>query len=377
MFYKNIRRRRKNKKKNYIFQNKFGITFWVAIFVVVVFLNAQKVIASEITSDLSAEQAGKLFELTNQSRTEQGIEKLTVNQNLTLAANNKARDMFKYSYFAHTSPQGITPWHWIRQAGYSYQYAGENLAMDFVTTEGMYKALIASATHRRNILNPHYKEIGIAVLSGNFEGRRTTIVVQMFGSPFQNIKKQNIEKQKTIVNSRLSIFKKPAINSASINSIEKFNPSINKSSGQVKQLKDTRPKSFSDLSKDINLNSKKNEKILILPVEEPFKISKEKRKQIDYLAPENIFILNFPRGLVDKMEIDSNGRIKGVFKDNMTQNNNSDKFVLMCQIFNLFDKERNFRLIFNSFKKVVSQIPEHLSCFLFGGKIEAQLKYQH
>jgi uncharacterized protein YkwD len=43
----------------------------------------------------------------------------------------KANDMATLSYFAHTSPSGLTPWHWFAKANYVFSYAGENLAIDF------------------------------------------------------------------------------------------------------------------------------------------------------------------------------------------------------------------------------------------------------
>ena len=40
-----------------------------------------------------------------------------------------------------------------------------------------------SPTHRENILNGHFTEIGIATAQGAYQGRSTTFVVQMFGTP--------------------------------------------------------------------------------------------------------------------------------------------------------------------------------------------------
>ena len=174
MFYiKNIRRRRENKNKNKINIWLIAITLTLAIF-----LNAQNikdVEASEITSE-------KLVELTNQSRVEQGIEKLTVNQNLISAANSKARDMFEHNYFAHTSPGGLTPWHWIEESGYDYIYAGENLAINFSNAENQHKAWMESSEHRKNIISPNYKEIGVAVKIGNINGKEAVVTVQIFGA---------------------------------------------------------------------------------------------------------------------------------------------------------------------------------------------------
>lgn len=128
-----------------------------------------------------------LISLINQSRQENGLPPLITNDKLAQSAYLKAQDMLEKNYFAHTSPQGITPWYWFKQANYSYHYAGENLAIDFVDAEGLHKALLNSPTHRANILNANYKEIGITVLTGNLNGKKTTIAIQHFGTQFEKL----------------------------------------------------------------------------------------------------------------------------------------------------------------------------------------------
>lgn len=120
---------------------------------------------------------------TNQKRAEAGLAPLTFSGSLARAAQLKAEDMFSNQYWAHTSPQGKEPWDFIRMAGYSYQSAGENLARDFMGTGEMVEAWMNSPTHRANIVNSRYQEIGIAVVNGTLEGTETTLVVQMFGRP--------------------------------------------------------------------------------------------------------------------------------------------------------------------------------------------------
>lgn len=120
--------------------------------------------------------------LTNQRRQEAGLEPLRLNDQLTSAALAKAADMFTLDYWAHNSPEGKEPWTFIKNAGYNYRYAGENLARDFPDSGGVVLAWMASPTHRDNILSARYQEIGVAVINGTLQGRETTLVVQMFGS---------------------------------------------------------------------------------------------------------------------------------------------------------------------------------------------------
>jgi len=123
-----------------------------------------------------------VFNLTNSSRIENGLTPLTSNFQLAQAANLKAQDMLNKNYFAHTSPDGLNSWYWFRLVGYNYKTAGENLAIDFSDSSRVFNAWMASPTHRANILDPDFSEIGIAVLTGEFSGSNTTVIVQMFGT---------------------------------------------------------------------------------------------------------------------------------------------------------------------------------------------------
>jgi len=125
----------------------------------------------------------ELIELTNQKRIENSLVTLQHSPTLDEAARLKAIHMFDKNYWAHVSPDGVEPWHWFGVAGYSYISAGENLARDFDTSSGVVTAWMASPTHRENLLYPQFQEIGMAVVNGVLDGRETTLVVQLFGTP--------------------------------------------------------------------------------------------------------------------------------------------------------------------------------------------------
>jgi uncharacterized protein YkwD len=135
----------------------------------------QTVWASEINS-------GTVIKLVNEARHAIGLEPLIENSKLSIAAEDKAQDMIANNYFAHTSPAGVSPWFWIEKNNYDYNHAGENLAMNFKESEAQQEAWMKSEKHRQNILNPLYKEIGIAVKQGIVKGQMTIITVQMFGA---------------------------------------------------------------------------------------------------------------------------------------------------------------------------------------------------
>jgi hypothetical protein len=124
----------------------------------------------------------KVVEKTNEERRKMGLSDLTFNEVLSQAAEDKARDMFQAQYWSHYSPNGKSPWDFMKEEKYVYSVAGENLARDFLETDDMMRAWMNSPTHRENIINPRYHDIGIAVVNGQLNGVETTLVVQMFGT---------------------------------------------------------------------------------------------------------------------------------------------------------------------------------------------------
>jgi hypothetical protein len=128
-------------------------------------------------------QEQQLLEYTNAERLNAGLRAVKINQELNQAAMAKAKYMFAHNFWAHNAPDGTTPWKFIEDAKYNYLFAGENLAKDFEDSKGVVDAWMASPTHRANIMQEKYQDIGFAVLNGSLNGEDTTLVVQMFGTP--------------------------------------------------------------------------------------------------------------------------------------------------------------------------------------------------
>lgn len=124
-----------------------------------------------------------LIELLNKDRQSTGLLPLKENATLNKAALLKAQDILAKDYFSHQSPEGISPWHWFKSAGYNYQFAGENLAIGFLDSAEVHQAWLDSASHRANLFNSNYKEVGVAVVRGEFQNNQTAVVVQLFGDP--------------------------------------------------------------------------------------------------------------------------------------------------------------------------------------------------
>jgi hypothetical protein len=140
------------------------------------FLIHRTVLGANVAADV-------LVDLTNESRLAFNEAPLVRSSRLDQVAQLKAEDMAAFGYFAHTSPTGVTPWHWFQKVGYVFLYAGENLAINFTESKDVEEAWLASPTHRANLLNVNFKEIGIATVSGMYKGGPTIYVVQAFGTP--------------------------------------------------------------------------------------------------------------------------------------------------------------------------------------------------
>lgn len=137
----------------------------------------------EVLGRVSNISVNELLNGTNQAREDANLGDLTLNDDLSQAAFLKAKDMFANNYWAHTSPGGTTPWKWLGDVGYNYSVAGENLAKNYPNAQATVKAWMESETHKANILDERYSDIGFAVVDGNLNGRDTTLVVAYYGAP--------------------------------------------------------------------------------------------------------------------------------------------------------------------------------------------------
>src|SRR3989338_1029124 len=160
--------------------------------------------ATDITVD-------KLLQKTNTAREENNLPSLAYSDKLAAAAAKKASDMFAKNYWSHYGPDGATPWDFILSSGYRYEYAGENLAKNFLFSQGVIDAWMRSSSHRDNILRKEYAEVGYAVVNGILNGEETTIVVEMFGRPLATPIAKQIEIRPNVVEAGSSIIESTPI----------------------------------------------------------------------------------------------------------------------------------------------------------------------
>ena len=181
-----------NNHRPHILRNySVRILLLIIIFIEVVSFLVPTISRINVTDGMAAVLPGVLSALTNNERQSQNLSTLAISPVLNKAAEMKATDMATKGYFAHISPEGKTPWYWLEQVGYKYQYAGENLAINFSDSQDVTNAWINSPTHKANIVKGNYTEIGTGVANGIYNGRETVFVAQVYANPLPRIIEQN------------------------------------------------------------------------------------------------------------------------------------------------------------------------------------------
>jgi len=162
--------------------------------VLVALIAAPAALAHRATSGATSIQQlnSGVLERINDVRVAHGLVPLKLNASLTAAAVGHSTQMIDDGYFAHTSFDG-SPF-WKRLSTYSdaaadgYWSVGENLLWSSPDV-GATKAIqlwMASPEHRHNILEPKWREIGIAAVhadaaGGTYGGQPVTVITTDFG----------------------------------------------------------------------------------------------------------------------------------------------------------------------------------------------------
>ena len=135
----------------------------------------------------------ELLRLHNEVRAEQGVEELCVQENLMVAAQGHAEDMIERDFYAHETPEGLTPGDRITRAGYPFATYGENnnrVSGGYSGEPGRdelrdaFESWMESPPHRANLLDPDFREVGIGLSTGQYtpEVGTTTMYVVDFAT---------------------------------------------------------------------------------------------------------------------------------------------------------------------------------------------------
>lgn len=117
---------------------------------------------------LNSVENPNMLNLINLARVVKGLPPIADNSLLDKSAHNKACDMVNNNYFSHNSPTGKTPWDFIKEAGYKYKDAGENIYKGDQGTANVMVSFMASDEHRENILKPEFREFGYGTCGDYF-----------------------------------------------------------------------------------------------------------------------------------------------------------------------------------------------------------------
>ena len=128
----------------------------------------------------------------NAFRTAHRLVPLRLSQQLSAAALAHTQEMATDGYFAHTSADGAAFWKRVQRfyasSPWSYWSVGENLLWSSpdVDAAGALQLWLNSPEHRANLMNPRWREIGVAAVHasaapGVYKSLAVTIVTTDFG----------------------------------------------------------------------------------------------------------------------------------------------------------------------------------------------------
>lgn len=124
----------------------------------------------------------EVFELTNNERVQNGLKPLKRSVKLDDAALERAKVIIEFDEWAHEATKSGVPYtEAIKKANYWNIHYGENLANGQYTSEEVVNGWMNSDSHRANILDKKFQEVGIATYSGQLNGFSTVVTVQIFG----------------------------------------------------------------------------------------------------------------------------------------------------------------------------------------------------
>ncbi|MBI3409838.1 MAG: CAP domain-containing protein [Planctomycetes bacterium] len=131
-------------------------------------------------STLSAEEQ-KILDLTNAERKKNDLSPLQASPLLCKLARAHSANMARQEKMTHDL-DGKTPYQRMKDAGYAYARAGENVAQGDagITVEQIFKGWMDSKSHRENILRKEVTEIGIGLGAAKNGG---TYYTQVFARP--------------------------------------------------------------------------------------------------------------------------------------------------------------------------------------------------
>lgn len=113
--------------------------------------------------DAASPAVAEFVDLVNAHRETVGCPALAWNASVTAVAQAHSVDMMDRDYFSHTSPDGLSPFDRLAEAGIAYSGAAENIAYGYATPEAVLAAWLGSTGHKANIENCTLTEHGVGL----------------------------------------------------------------------------------------------------------------------------------------------------------------------------------------------------------------------
>jgi hypothetical protein len=154
------------------------VRFVRLVLVLLVCAAALQAVQASVQSDFLA--------LVNAERASKGIAPLTMNAKLQAAATAHSQDMIDKDYFSHTSYNGMSFSTRIKNAGYTYKAAGENIAWHSGNPDAqkVFTMWKNSPGHYTNMMNAAYKEMGLGVVTGQYRTYMATMYTLDLATPY-------------------------------------------------------------------------------------------------------------------------------------------------------------------------------------------------
>ena len=122
--------------------------------------------------------------LINAERQKAGLAPVKMHDGLSKAAMDKGMDMVQKKYFAHANKEGKHGYNFITDNKIAYNSAGENLGNGFKDSARLTSKWMKSQSHKANIMNPKYTDMGLAIVPIRNKGKMSNYIVQLFTEPY-------------------------------------------------------------------------------------------------------------------------------------------------------------------------------------------------
>lgn len=139
-----------------LMQQPYELSYWGN-------LPEKRVVAEDRWESIECGTEQQIFDITNMIRKRFRRNQLKWNEEISQIAFAHSVDMEENHYFSHYSPDGKGLKDRLRAKEMMYEYAGENIAAQYVDGASAVEGWLNSEGHRQALLNNAYTELGVGV----------------------------------------------------------------------------------------------------------------------------------------------------------------------------------------------------------------------